>query len=74
MTVTVTHTSATCATKTHTGHGLLARIIGMIAIRRQRNALKNLDDHLLRDIGLTRDEAEIEAEKPLWDAPHYWSK
>ncbi|MDX8348131.1 MULTISPECIES: DUF1127 domain-containing protein [unclassified Cognatiyoonia] len=74
MTVTVTHTRATCATTTKTPRGLLARVVGMIAVRRQRNALKSLDDHLLRDIGLTRDEARIEAEKPLWDAPQYWSK
>jgi uncharacterized protein YjiS (DUF1127 family) len=33
---------------------------------RQRHALAELDDHLLRDIGLTRYQARIEALKPFW--------
>jgi len=32
----------------------------------QRMALEELDDHLLRDIGKTRLEAEAEAKKPFW--------
>lgn len=33
---------------------------------RQRHALTELDEHLLRDIGLTRYQARIEALKPFW--------
>ncbi len=33
---------------------------------RQRRALAELDDRLLRDIGVTRYEAACEAEKPFW--------
>ena len=33
---------------------------------RQRDALAALDDHQLRDIGLTRAEAAREWEKPFW--------
>jgi uncharacterized protein YjiS (DUF1127 family) len=33
---------------------------------RQRRRLSQLDDHFLRDIGLTRAEAEEEARKPFW--------
>ena len=33
---------------------------------RQRNALAALDDHSLRDIGITRIKATSEAEKPFW--------
>jgi len=32
----------------------------------QRNALAALDDHLLRDIGITRADAARECEKPFW--------
>jgi uncharacterized protein YjiS (DUF1127 family) len=33
---------------------------------RQRRALAELDDRLLRDIGLTRDEARRECASPFW--------
>ena len=33
---------------------------------RQRQALLRLDDHLLKDIGVSRAEAEEEAVKPFW--------
>lgn len=33
-----------------------------------RRALASLDDHLLRDIGLTRVDAERECMKPFWRA------
>ena len=35
---------------------------------RQRRALENLDGHMLRDIGVGRVEAELEARKPFWRA------
>lgn len=35
---------------------------------RTRKSLKGLDPHLLRDIGLTPDAAEIEANKRFWRA------
>lgn len=36
------------------------------ARRHQREALRALDDRLLRDIGRTRREAEAEAANPFW--------
>jgi uncharacterized protein YjiS (DUF1127 family) len=38
----------------------------MLERRRQRHALLELDDHLLADIGLTREQALREAGKSLW--------
>ena len=35
---------------------------------RQRRALASLDDHLLRDIGLSRAQAVSESAKPFWRA------
>ena len=55
-------------------HGGLMRL-GGAAVRavwsciersRQRGALAELDDRLLRDIGLTRDEARRECASPFW--------
>ncbi|WP_377809465.1 DUF1127 domain-containing protein [Azospirillum sp. A29] len=34
--------------------------------RRQRRALEALPDHLLSDIGISRADADHEAEKPFW--------
>jgi uncharacterized protein YjiS (DUF1127 family) len=36
--------------------------------RRGRQQLLALDDHLLRDIGISRLQAEAEADKPFWRA------
>jgi uncharacterized protein YjiS (DUF1127 family) len=33
---------------------------------RQRRQLREMNDHLLRDIGITRAEAQAEAERPFW--------
>ena len=33
---------------------------------RQREALSRLDDHLLKDIGVMRQQANAEAAKPFW--------
>ena len=51
---------------------LWAVILQHSALARSRRALARLDDHLLRDIGLSRHEAETEAERPLWTAPPHW--
>jgi uncharacterized protein YjiS (DUF1127 family) len=37
-----------------------------ISISRQRRALADLDDRLLRDIGVTAYDAALEAGKPFW--------
>jgi uncharacterized protein YjiS (DUF1127 family) len=36
--------------------------------RRDRKVLSHLDAHILRDIGLTPEEARTEATKPFWQA------
>jgi uncharacterized protein YjiS (DUF1127 family) len=49
-------------------------IASRVALTRSRRSLRRLDDHLLRDIGLTRAEAEAEATRALWDAPAHWKR
>lgn len=48
----------------------LATVIAMAALwwerGRSRRILAGLDDHELRDIGITRTEALLESEKPFW--------
>lgn len=42
------------------------------SLRKQRTRLADLDDHILRDIGVTRDMALKESKRPFWDAPPHW--
>ena len=44
----------------------IARVLDLIARRRTRNRLAMLDDHILRDIGLTPEDAAAEIAKPFW--------
>lgn len=53
-------------------HALPARLFALVAVARSRKGLTRLDDHLLRDIGLTREDARAEARRPVWDAPLHW--
>jgi uncharacterized protein YjiS (DUF1127 family) len=41
-------------------------LLGWSERARQRRELMQFDDHLLRDIGITRAEAIAEAAKPFW--------
>lgn len=54
------------------GAGVIVRFAGLRALRRQRLALRDLDDYRLRDLGIDRAEAEAEARRPAWDVPAHW--
>ena len=43
-----------------------AKLVKWEAVRRNRQRLKDLDAHLLDDIGVTRDLAHKEATRPFW--------
>jgi uncharacterized protein YjiS (DUF1127 family) len=57
-------------TRHYTGLAVLRRaahaVLASSERRRQRHALAALDDHLLRDIGLTRSAVRMEVSKPFW--------
>jgi uncharacterized protein YjiS (DUF1127 family) len=46
--------------------GIFRMISRWIDRSNQRNALADLDDHLLRDIGKSGEDARREASKPFW--------
>ena len=52
--------------------GFLARLVTLHAIRKERQTLSNLDPKLLKDIGITPEQAEKEAKRSIWDAPERW--
>ncbi|TCO70899.1 DUF1127 domain-containing protein [Rhodovulum euryhalinum] len=52
--------------------GLVRRISLGLCAAHQRRRLADLDDAMLRDIGLTREQARAEARRPVWDVPKSW--
>ncbi len=53
---------------------VLATIARLYGTWRQRQSLKALDETALRDIGVTRAQADAEANRPVWDAPDNWRR
>ncbi|WP_085891918.1 DUF1127 domain-containing protein [Roseovarius litorisediminis] len=62
------HTSCRPAPTTKTS------LMDLLALYRQRRALARLDAASLQDIGLSHDEAQIEAHRRPWDVPASWRK
>jgi uncharacterized protein YjiS (DUF1127 family) len=62
----------TVATHRHSAprRGLLAAVVGAVLSWQQRHraraTLARLDDHMLRDIGLSLSDAQVEISKPFW--------
>ena len=56
----------------YTTPSMLTAILRMFALRRQRGALSRMDADQLRDIGVSRTEAQAEALRPMWDVPTNW--
>lgn len=44
------------------------------ALHRSRLRLAQLEPHMLSDIGLDAETAQIEAQRPVWDAPDVWKR
>ncbi len=49
-----------------TARGVLDFIAALDARARARHHLLSMDEHMLRDIGVTRDDIRKELHKPLW--------
>ena len=52
----------------------LSRLIDVLALRRSRQSLATLDDHMLRDIGVSREQAQSEADRAAWDVSPTWRR
>ncbi|UWQ59657.1 DUF1127 domain-containing protein [Leisingera caerulea] len=71
----MTHATASCPASCSAQkpqHSLLSRLRLLWSVRRQRDQLAALDDRALKDIGLTRSQAEAEARRGFWSAPDHW--
>jgi len=52
--------------------GFFGTLFQRMLLQRQRQRLAELPDHLLKDVGLTRETAAREANRPAWDAPAHF--
>lgn len=50
------------------------KLTALVSLARQRRALAKLDSTQLNDIGLSRSDAENEANRPVWDVPAHWQR
>lgn len=70
MSITDAVKQQTCRVFMMPVHVRFAAIVDVITIwqrrARDRQTLRRLDDHSLRDIGLTRPKVVMEATKPFW--------
>jgi uncharacterized protein YjiS (DUF1127 family) len=56
----------------HRNRSLGARLWAAYDLGRTRARLRELPDHMLEDIGVTRSEAEKESHGRSWDVPAWW--
>lgn len=61
-------------TRRTVGRNLFGLLSRMIETRRQRLDLGRLSKHRLKDIGISKDEARAESERPAWDVPATWRR
>lgn len=54
--------------------GLIRQVAHLQEVARGRHRLAELDDHMLSDIGLLREQAQDEAKRPFWDAPPHFRR
>ncbi|WP_458791259.1 DUF1127 domain-containing protein [Yoonia sp. MH D7] len=53
---------------------LLSTLKIWYALGQQRHALRKLSPALRNDIGISRAQAQFEANKPVWDVPDSWTE
>lgn len=53
---------------------LALRVLDWDAARRQVRHLEGLEPHLLRDVGLTREDVETLKKASPWDVPRHWRR
>lgn len=69
------HSASVTASRGFSGLTRLPRtLITMISVARQRQALGQLDQAQLNDIGVTFKAAQTESTRGFWDVPAHWTK
>ena len=53
---------------------IFRRLARLAALRRQRQALAEMEESRLEDLGISPEEARREAARPPWDVPAHWRR
>ena len=53
---------------------LVHKFMAMIKLSRQHRTLSLLDESQLRDVGISKSQANQDSRRLAWDAPHHWYK
>jgi uncharacterized protein YjiS (DUF1127 family) len=61
-----------CDVPRSSSRGFLSLVARAVGLQRSRRQLGALEDHMLCDIGVTRHAAQVEAQRPVWDAQDHW--
>ncbi len=72
MTQYTLHQTAPCRPLPARRWSLTALFFGLSALWRSRQALRDLDDARLQDLGLSASEVSKEAARAPWDVPAHW--
>lgn len=67
-----THTLDRNIAHSKSGLSLLGWLTASLAVRRSRSQLARLDARLLDDVGIAKNVAQKEANRPVWDVPSHW--
>ena len=59
---------------TRSRHPLRLALSTRLALWKSRRALAKLDDRALTDVGISRAEADREAQLTIWDVPTTWKR
>nr|WP_325249670.1 DUF1127 domain-containing protein [Amylibacter sp.] len=69
------YTTTTPARRRPSGQqGWLSKLLAAGRLHKERRALTRLSNQQLSDIGITRAEADAEANRGLWDVPNHWKR
>lgn len=68
------HIKALTAKVDHQPRSVWALLHKWATVAHQRRGLRALDDHILKDIGVSRHEAIYEGRKSPWNVPNHWRK
>ena len=63
---------APAPTRRHSGVVRTLRLASLFDLWRSRRALARLDEDALKDVGLTKNDAKSESQRPVWDVPENW--